>query len=437
MKSVTTSVYLSAAHPRFNLTSEADLHQAAATGLLIEGHFLDVKRLIPSGKPKNVELARDIASFAVDGGTILVGVDELADGTAIPCPQKLDGLAERVEQVASMIPDPPVPVRSVRIPTAGDSHVGYLAIHIPKSSQAPHMVDGRYLARGDKTKRYLTDPEVRRLYAETAANLLDADVLLEAEFNRDPIPSDVRRKGHLFLVAQPQTSRPDLMSDLIDGDRWQERVFAFVREHAYSETVNSALQRADAFDFEPEVASASVVIDARAQGVAISTPTIGRGRAYKPGAYAHPEHAAELELHDNGAIRVFLGRLTDHLPKNVDREPRQQHVLFDVAAIMYTRRFLGIVTGVAERGYLGTWTLAAGATGVLGARSLRIVDDVRSFEDGTPYDEDRYMQSMTSSYEELTTKPGAVADRLIGRLLRTMGTRQTYIQALQDPSADL
>ncbi len=435
--SVTTSVYLSAAHARFDLSSEADIQRATAAGLLIEGHFLDVKRLIPPGKPKNLELARDIASFAIDGGTILIGLDEQTDGTVIPSPQALDGLAERVEQVANMIPDPPVPVRSVRIPTASDARVGYLIIHVPKSSQAPHMVDGRYLARGDKTKRYLTDPEVRRLHAELATNRLDADALLRAEFNRDPIPSSVRQKGHLFLVAQPQTSRPDLISDLIDGDRWQERVFAFVREHAYSEVVNSALQRADAFDFKPEVASASVVIDTRAHGVAITTPTIGRGRAYTPGQYAHPEDAAELELHDNGAIRLFLGRLTDHLPKNVHGERQQQHVLFDVAAVMYARRFLGILAGIAEHGYLGTWTLGAGATGVLGARSFRIVDDPRSFEDGTPYGEDTYVQSTTSSYEELTTKPGAIADRLIGRLLRTVGTRRTYIQALQAPSDGL
>jgi hypothetical protein len=56
--------------------SEADLGEAASQGLLEETHYLELKREIPAGKSENRELARDLASLAVDGGTLIVGVAE-------------------------------------------------------------------------------------------------------------------------------------------------------------------------------------------------------------------------------------------------------------------------------------------------------------------------------------------------------------------------
>ena len=53
-----------------------DLVSAAAGGLLDESHWMELKREIPRTKGSNVELARDLASFAVDGGVLVIGVDE-------------------------------------------------------------------------------------------------------------------------------------------------------------------------------------------------------------------------------------------------------------------------------------------------------------------------------------------------------------------------
>ena len=58
---------------------------------------------------------------------------------------------------------------------------------MPPSPSAPHMVEGRYIGRGDKTKRYLADAEVLRLHARRASQEIDAVQLLQAEFDRDPI----------------------------------------------------------------------------------------------------------------------------------------------------------------------------------------------------------------------------------------------------------
>jgi predicted HTH transcriptional regulator len=75
--------------------------------------------------------------------------------------------------VARSIPDPPLNVITEVIETAPGT--GYLIVHIPASPAAPHMVEGRYFGRGDKTKHRLSDAEVLRLHAQR--NTAEADAL--------------------------------------------------------------------------------------------------------------------------------------------------------------------------------------------------------------------------------------------------------------------
>ncbi|WP_246183116.1 AlbA family DNA-binding domain-containing protein [Mycolicibacterium grossiae] len=56
--------------------TEEELQRLALNGLLEETHWLDLKRELGSGNAANKDLAKDIAAFALDGGTILIGVDE-------------------------------------------------------------------------------------------------------------------------------------------------------------------------------------------------------------------------------------------------------------------------------------------------------------------------------------------------------------------------
>lgn len=109
-------VYISPEVPRWVPLDHEAILGAIQSALLSETHYFDLKSSIPSGASKNRELARDMASFAVDGGALLVGVMEGGDGSLGLSPVQLDGLAERIEQVARMIPDPPLPVTCHAIP---------------------------------------------------------------------------------------------------------------------------------------------------------------------------------------------------------------------------------------------------------------------------------------------------------------------------------
>src|SRR6266699_521463 len=179
--------------------SEAELAMAAGQGVLEESHYLDVKREITAGRNANKELARDIASFAVDGGLLIIGISEDVRANSLSlAPQPLAGLAERIEMVARTAADPPLAVLCSPIRSEQDPSLGYLVVRVPPSAMAPHMVDHRYLGRGDKTKLYLSD-------------------------------ADVRQQAHLFLLALPSAARPGMLLGLVHGQGVQVGLLEFAR----------------------------------------------------------------------------------------------------------------------------------------------------------------------------------------------------------------
>lgn len=222
-----TPIYLSADNPRWTLKTEAELQAAIDDGLLGESRYLDAKEA-PSSKGGNKETARDLASFAIDSGTLIIGIaEDKPNQTFTLAPQPLNGLAEKMEQIARSIPDPPLHILTTAISTDTDPSQGYLVVHIPASPVAPHMVDGRYYGRGDKTKYALPDPEVVRLHERRRIADQDALALLEHEIDNDPIPANHRRQAHLFLVAQPMAGRPDMLLDLVRGPKWHQKLTVF------------------------------------------------------------------------------------------------------------------------------------------------------------------------------------------------------------------
>jgi hypothetical protein len=74
------------------------------------------------------------------------------------------------------------------------------------------MVDGRYWARGEKTRYALSDPEVQRYHQLVLKSQHDAADLLDVEERRDPAAdAGLTAHAHLFGIAQPLGARPDLL----------------------------------------------------------------------------------------------------------------------------------------------------------------------------------------------------------------------------------
>jgi hypothetical protein len=301
--------------------SEADLAEAISQGLLEETHYLELKREIAAGRGANKELARDLASLAVDGGTLLVGIGEDETSGLYLAPQPLAGLPERIEMVTRSIADPPLAVLCSPIRSAQDQSLGYVVVRIPPSSTAPHMVDHKYLGRGDKTKVYLSDTEVRRLHEQRHATVQDALAMLRDQFARDPIDGEDRKQAHLFLLAQPSAPRPQMLLDLVHGQQAPVNLLVFAGR-AEAPELQELLTPAGGF--VPSLADARDFA-VRSAGAAL-TYGLASDRSWMP-IGASPEDAVELEVDEDGGLRVFMSRLSDDLPSEGTARRREQRLL--------------------------------------------------------------------------------------------------------------
>ena len=413
------SVYLAPEAPRWTPRNETALGDAIRQGLLEESHYLDLKREMPAGGGHNKELARDLASFGVDGGTLIIGIEENKQARSLRLtPQPLPGLAERVEAVARTIPDPPLAVLCRPVASDKDPSVGYLVAHIPPSAVAPHMVDHKYLGRGDKAKQYLSDPEVRRLHDRHRATEIDGLTRLQRQFARDPVPPGIREQARLLLLAEPAAGRRGMLLDLVHGPGFRDRLSEFARAAGVPE-IQQAMEAVGAAGFAPMLSWATDFA-LRSAGVALTYGLSGDRSPAADGGRSK-EDMVELEVDEDGGLRIFMSRLSDRLPSD-DSQP-----LFPAGAVSYARQFVALTAAAAEHfGYLGTWILAAGATGIGGQpvhdHPLRQCTQAGS-------DAPDYRRATSASYAELVQQPGTVTERLVGRLLRSLGVHDSYAQA--------
>ncbi len=197
-----------------------EITRALELGDLEEHAQLDVKRALPAPK-RGVDIAIDVAAMANDGGLILYGVEE--DETGRPCRvhalHDLHLARERVDQVVqhALVGPPRIHIDLFPLKPGGDE--GCLAVVVPASPEAPHMVlkQQRFYGRGEAGNRPLEAPEIDRLYARRARWGLDCYQLLEDALVRLPF-GPIGVEGVLALVSHPVASEPGLLDRLRHDD---------------------------------------------------------------------------------------------------------------------------------------------------------------------------------------------------------------------------
>ncbi len=391
-------------------TSEDELRDALSQEILTERHTLDFKRELPSGSGANRELARDLAQFAIDGGVLIIGVDDNAQ----PTPVDLDGLRERIDRVACDLIDEPLHVRIDTIPTAADPAKGYLLVTVPPSPTAPHQVDGRYYGRGDTTKHVLPDAEVQRLHQLALRRQRDADELLDAEVARDPTsPESWRKHAHLFLVAQPIIEQPDRLERVLGANGpkgWHDFLHGRVRSGPAGVPLDPP--------WSPDIPSTNNVVR-RARGWALSSDWIQPHRvaslqAGRPSTDGEPR-LLDLEINEDGGVRLFCARASDSRQTNIG----QREFAIEAVILGLTKRVV-LIAGViaATTHYLGSWDFGIAITKLRGCQSALLMQGAW---EGVPFSEDDYRRSVRVTNERLVKEPDSIVEDLTGRLNRALG----------------
>ncbi len=412
-------VYLGPALTRWQPRSLDDVQAAIDDGTVGERHWLDAKAQLGSTDSAKKGLARDLASFANDGGGLLVGVrEDKAAGTFHVDPVPLSGLAEAIDQIARSRCDPPLYVVCYPLPglaSADGVARGVLLVHVPPSPLAPHMVEGRYYGRGDTTNHQLTDGEVARLHAARTTRQATSEQVIAAEIARDPLPTAHHRLSHLHVVAQPLASPPDLLTPLIGTPALRSQV------HAAADKVPGANSVSPNWGYMQYDVP-------RAEGHGFHSYGLDARQFLRELEGAEEANLLDVEVHDNGRLSLFCGGAS------FTRQDRQY--VDDVAVVVLTRCLVTLAGQLAaERGYAGRWLLAIGITDLSRQQSSSAAGgSVRTASRFPPYSADSYLKDTEAVTVEMLQRPGAVTRRLVGRLLRALGIDrdQEHEQRLAD-----
>jgi hypothetical protein len=409
---------------RWQPTSEAEISQAIDGDLLHESHYLDMKRQVGDNTRQRKETAADLASFALDGGGLLIGIEEDKENrTWSLAPQSLDGLSERVEQVAASAVDPALFVVTHEVRSEADPSQGYLFVEVPASPRAPHMVEGVYYGRGDKTRVRLSDAEVVRHHAKFEPVWTLANRMLDGERDRDHVPAEQQKTGRLYVIAHPLTARSSVAVDLVRGDSMVIHNLINGVEHLIPKVIRE-------FAPSPSYASSTAT---RAHGVArCSAAATGPGRTFNQvNDNTDEEDLLDIELREDGGVRVLMGRMTATWGSHGSDSAV---VIADGLAVAYALRVVHWAAEIGRRsGYHGSWTFGLLATGLRGYSSSAFREGAFGFGNGPTYDVDTYRETTTASGVEMKEQPWAVADRLVGRLVRGLGTAAKYGPAMSEP----
>jgi schlafen family protein len=411
------SVYLGVEHGRRDLAAWEDLEQAATGGLLIENHWIELKKDIPNKPGANVELARDLASLAADGGILIIGIQEKDSRADKVVGVALKDMQERIEQVAAMHIHPRLYFRVRTIPHPDNPDLACVLVEVPASGQAPHQVDFAYWGRTETTKDRLADGRVREILAVREASLRRTGTDLAAIPDGFPIGQPSCTLGHLYVIADP-----------IDADRHQLTALLDQPDHQTLDTAMTAaattIQRAINAAGQP-LWSASRGWRARHNGLALTTVL---GDAIKE------KHVLEYRVRRDSGIEIVCGSGTSTYRSrwqslsSPDETPNEFKSVSCAWVLAIVHSTLALAAALTEHShYQGRWQLGVLFDGMRGAVAYEALSTASGGEQADQYSADRYEELTSTTTAELVDNTPAAVEKLVGNFLRGLDMQRRFL----------
>lgn len=398
-----------------------ELLEAFDEGLLEETHWCDLKADLGS----NRESAKDMAAFSIDGGTVIIGIDEKMPNGEPRHPVTLKGLPEKLERIARMAVHPPLQISCTTIESGDGDGKGYVLVHIPASPLAPHQVDGIYYTRVDKTVDRMPEPEVERLYQRRAQWNHDAAGMLAEHMGAVPMVDQVHTP-RLFAVARPVGGRPDMCRGVVSGREWRGKVGQLRIDVTREESIARLLDEFGVPPTDSWLSSNLPMSEKTASGALLSN-------RMSPGQPAKIRDR-RLEISEGGEMRLFFNALHRQLGVN-----GVEFIGLELAyVVLIVREFLAFARCLSERsGHSAMWDFGLGMDGLSEVRPILNVQYPFFASDHLGYPGGDYRQTTRASVLELEKTPGAVAERLGGQLYRTFDVSdETFLSVFADPTEE-
>jgi hypothetical protein len=343
----------------------------------------------------NREIAKDIAAMANDGGVLVYGIAEDADGRpSVLNPIPLANRPERITSITQTSIAEPPEIMISSVPTVADPSKGYLVVVVPPSIRAPHMVvvkrDNRYYGRTATGNTPLSEGEVARLYQRRQQWEVDRDVLLTEGIRRAPFPP---RAGfaYLHIIAQPVLRSEGILDRAVQpGETIQKMLHDLVAMVAES----AVFPRLYGPDFSPPGRWTH-----RTEGFLgeLDYP----GRDGDPGA---PARTLNLLVDFDGGGHLFCGRAAEQVEEML--------MFFPSLVAGNTTRFVALLGEIYARAKnIGMVDIGIAVTGIKGSVPHSKGFVVRSSL--TPYDRDEYRRTNRVSALMFKSDPREMARKLL------------------------
>lgn len=396
-----------------------------------ERRFIEFKRKLQGAKQRPEddwpEFAKDAASMSLHGGALVYGVAEDKKRRKFVL-QPVDltlGIAETLDQVLATRVQPRLYIVTHVLPAPTDATRGVLWVEIPTSPDVPHQANGTYYSRSDTGVIVLSDTEVERLMQARSVGTQRLRAEMARTRERDLVPVDERRVGHFYLTAIPMAAPPDMFVPLVDHPDWGATLLTATL------TLASDLVRSDAARLVPR----SILREFNSYGPGGAGGWMGS--QFENGVEGRGER---LWLDFDGPVRFVSRRATTSdageypwevasararpgLPADVS----PSHGVFDLDLYQALTDLLSLIGYLAERiQYSSRWQLGVQIDLLRHCVSLGAPELMRrwiAFPENR-YDSDEYSRTTECTTSELQQQPYMVADRLMRRLLLSLGSDQ-------------
>jgi hypothetical protein len=123
----------------------------------------------------------------------------------------------------------------------------------------------------------------------------------------------------------------------------------------------------------------------------------------------------DLEIREDGGLRLFCGRASDALGPLRDIE-----CAFESLILGLTKRLVLAAATIAETAvYFGQWDFGVAVTGLRDLISWRLMQ--RIGWERPPFSEENHRETVRVTYERLVKDPDSIVEELTGQLNRALG----------------